>query len=126
MKVCKKQDGSQPGNASKGRGPAPKSIQEYKVGNSVWLSTKNIKTKKPLKNPNHKLIGPYKVKKLVGLLYQLKLSTSIKIHDVFYHGLLQKASANPLLSQHNDSTPSIIIDNKEKWEVDDILDARKK
>ena len=105
----------------------PKSIEgKYKIDDKVWLSTKNIKTKQPLKKLDHKMIGPYKVKKLVELLYQLKLSTSMKIYDVFYPSLLQKASANPFPSQRNDPAAPIIVNNKKEWEVNDILDTKRK
>ena len=60
----------------------------YKVGDMVWLSTKNIKIKKPLKKLDHKMIGPYKVKELVGSSYWLELPHTIKTHDVFYPNLL--------------------------------------
>ena len=40
---------------------------KYKVRDKVWLSTKNIKMEKPLKKLDHKIIGPYKIKKLVRL-----------------------------------------------------------
>ena len=98
---------------------------EYNVGNEVWLLTRNIKTERPSKKLDHKMIGPYKIKKLVGLLYQLDLPTSMKIHDVFHPSLLQKTSADPLPGQHNDPAPPVIVDDEEKWEVDDILDARR-
>ena len=49
----------------------------------------------------------------------------MKIHDVFHLSLLRKASDNPLPGQHNDPAPLVIVDDKEKWEVDNILDARK-
>ena len=49
----------------------------------------------------------------------------MRIHDVFHPSLLQKASKDPLPGQHNDPVPSVIVDNEEKWEVDDILDAKK-
>ena len=35
----------------------------YKVRDMVWLLTRNIKTKRPLKKLDHKMISPYKVKK---------------------------------------------------------------
>ena len=35
---------------------------EYKVGDKIWLSTKNIKTKKLSKKLDHKMIGLYKIK----------------------------------------------------------------
>ena len=68
----------------------------YKVGDEVFLSTKNIRTEKPSKKLNDKNIGPFKIKKLVGSLYQLELPHTMKIHDVFYPNLLRKA-ANDLL-----------------------------
>ena len=98
---------------------------EYKVGDSVWLSTKNIKTKRPSKKLDHKMVGPFKIKALVGSSCRLELPTSMKIHDVFHPSLLRKASEDPLPGQHNDPAPPIIVDDEEEWEVDDILDARK-
>ena len=65
-----------------------KSVKEYKVGNSIWLSTKNIKTEKPSKKLDHKMVGPFKIKASVGLSCRLELPTSMKIHDVFYPSLL--------------------------------------
>ena len=61
---------------------------EYKVRDEVWLSTKNLKTERPSKKLDHKMIGPYKVKQLVKLSCQLDLSTSMKIHNVFHPSLL--------------------------------------
>ena len=56
----------------------------------------------------------------------MDLPTSIKIYDVFYPSLLRKASEHPLSSQHNASASPVIVDHKEEWKIDDILDARKK
>ena len=100
--------------------------EKYKVGDKVWLLTKNIKTKKLLKKLNHKMIDPYKIKKLVRLSYQLKLSTSMKIHDVFHPSLLRKAAEDRLPGQHNNPALPVIVDDKEKREVIDRLDASKK
>ena len=41
----------------------------YKVGNKVFLSTKNIRTERLLKKLDDKNIDSFKIKKLVGLLY---------------------------------------------------------
>ena len=67
----------------------------YKVGDEVFLSTKNIRTERLSKKLDDKNIGPFKIKKLVGLLYQLELPHTMKIHDVFYPNLLQKSSRRP-------------------------------
>ena len=103
-----------------------KSVEdEYKVGDNVWLSTKNIKMERPLKKLDHKMVGPFKIKALVGLSCRLELPTSMKIHDVFHPSLLRKASSDPLPGQHNDPALPVIVDDEEEWKVDDILDARK-
>ena len=92
-----------------------KSVEDnYKVGDQVWLLTKNIKTERLSKKLVHKMVGLFKVKALVGLSCWLELPTSMKIHDVFHPSLLQKTSADRLPGQHNDSAPPIIIDDEEK------------
>ena len=97
----------------------------YKVEDMVWLSTKNIKTKRPLKKLDHKMIGPYKVKELVGSFYWLELLHTMKIYDVFHPNLLQKAAINPLPGQRNSPPPLIVGNNKEEWEVNNILNAKR-
>ena len=70
------------------------------------------------------MIGPFDVigKKRISL--ELQLPQAMKIHNVFYPNLLQKASTDPLTGQVNKSATPVIIDNEEEWEVEDILDAR--
>ena len=96
--------------ANKNQKPSP----QYKVSDLVWLSTKNIHTKKPLKKLNHKRIGPYKVTKLVGLSYQLDLPESIRIHDVFHPSLLRLVAKDPLPGQHNDPPPPVVVNDEEE------------
>ena len=48
----------------------------------------------------------------------------MKIHNFFYFNLLQKASTDLLINQVNESLSPFIINNKEEWEVEDILNAR--
>ena len=46
----------------------------WNVGDMVWLNTKNIKTKCPLKKLDHTWIGPLKVLVKIGThAYQLEL-----------------------------------------------------
>ena len=73
-----------------------KELPVYKVGDKVFLLTKNIRTERLSKKLDNKNIGLFKIKKLVGLLYQLELPSTIKIHDVFHLNLLQKVATNPL------------------------------
>ena len=102
-----------------------KTSPEYKVKDKVWLSMRNIHTEKPLKKLNHKKIGLYPIKELVGSSYRLELPTSMHIHDVFHLNLLKLAAKNPLPGQINDSSFPVIVNNEKEWKVDDILDAKK-
>ena len=47
------------------------------------------------------------------------------IHDVFHPNLLRLAAEDPPLGQYNNPLPPVVVNDKEKWEVDDILDAKK-
>ena len=55
---------------------------------------------------------------------ELQLPQSIKIHNVFHSNLLPKTSTDPLTNQVNELPSPIIINNKEKFKIKDILDAR--
>lgn len=48
----------------------------------------------------------------------------MKIYNIFYLNLLQKASTNPLINQVNEPISLIIFNNKEKWEIKNIFDMR--
>lgn len=85
------------------------------MGDIVWLATKNIKIKRLLKKLDHEIIGPYKVKELVGSLYRLDLPTSIKIYNIFHPSLFQLAANDTLPDKYNDFLPPIVVnDNKEQ------------
>lgn len=47
----------------------------------------------------------------------------MKIHKIFHPNLFRKASTDPL-TQVNEPPPPVIVNNEEKWEVEDILDSR--
>ena len=91
----------------------------------VWLSTKTIQTERSSKKLDHKMIGPYRVEELIGSACRLKLPASMKIHDVFHTSLLRKTADDPLPGQLNEPPPPVIVDDKDEWEMDDILDARR-
>jgi hypothetical protein len=43
----------------------------YNPGNLVFLSSRNIKTARPLKKLDDKMLGPFKILKAVGTFYRL-------------------------------------------------------
>ena len=71
------------------------------------------------------MVGPYKVKELVALSYQLELLHIMKIHNIFHPNLLWKAVTDPLPGQQNSLSALTIVNNEEKWEIDNILDAKR-
>jgi hypothetical protein len=99
---------------------------EYKLEDTIWLFTKNIKTERSFKKLNHKWINIYKVKRVLKDACQLNLSQSMKIHDTFHISLLRKATTDSLIEQIQSSSSSIVIseNEKEEYEMNDILNSR--
>ncbi len=99
---------------------------EYKLEDTIWLFTKNIKTERLFKKLNHKWIDLYKVKKVLKNACQLNLSQSMKIHDTFHISLFRKAATDSFIEQIQSSSSSIVIseNEKEEYEMNDILNSR--
>jgi len=96
----------------------------YNPGDMVFLSSRNIKTARPSKELDDKMLGPFKVLEAVGTSYRLQLPTTMRIHDVFHPSLLRKAAEDPLPGQINEPPQPVAVDDEEEWEVDDILGSR--
>jgi hypothetical protein len=97
---------------------------EYKEEHMIWLSIKNIKTERSFRKLNHKWIESYKVKKALKDVCQLNLSSSMKIHDTFHISLLRSASSDSLIEQIQSSSSSIVMNDEEEYEMNDILNSR--
>ena len=70
------------------------------------------------------MLGFFKVIGNKGVFDELQLPQSMKIHNVFYSNLLQKASTDPLTNQVNEPPPPVIINNEEEWKVENIFNAK--
>lgn len=90
----------------------------------MWLSTKNMNTDQPSKKLDNSMIDPFEIIKKNIISLELLFPQTMKIQNVFQLNLLQKTLTDLLIGQGNELVLAVIINNEEKWEVEDILDAR--
>ena len=87
----------------------------------VYLTTKNIITKKSSKKLDHKYLKPYKViKRISKNNYQLDLPPKVRIYPIFYISLLKDAiNVKPISTKRNN-----VKVNEKKYETEKIFDTR--
>ncbi len=90
----------------------------------MFLSSRNIIINKFIKKLEDKMLGPFLIIKKIKALYKLKLSTSMKVHDVFHSNLLRANLGNFFFGQIQKSPRSIVTSKSEKYELDNILNSR--
>jgi transposase InsO family protein len=77
-------------NRNQHRHPAP----VYRVGDRVWLNSKNIRTRRPCRKLDDKWIGPFEVKRTIGsTACELNLPTALRIFPVFHVSMLRPCEA---------------------------------
>jgi hypothetical protein len=99
---------------------------EYQPGQKVWLSSKNINSTRPCRDLEDKQYGPYEVVEKVGGAYRLRLPDTARIGDVFSPKLLRPCAEDPLPGQAQDPPRPVDIHGEDEYEVDDILDSRRR
>ncbi|XP_069593704.1 uncharacterized protein [Ranitomeya imitator] len=105
--------------ADRKRTPGP----VFRVGDEVWLSTRNIKLKVPSAKLGPKFIGPYKiVEKINPVAYRLFLPVSFKIPNVFHKSLLKPFV--PVRGESGSAAPPVLVEGHMEYEIDHIVDSR--
>ena len=98
---------------------------QFKVGDKVWLSSKQVKVHQASPKLGPRQLGPYEVIERVGDRdYRLKLPPVLKIHDVFHVSRLSLYKGNKVNGEIPPPPAPIIVDNEEEYEVEEILDSR--
>uniref|UniRef100_A0A803JVG2 Chromo domain-containing protein n=1 Tax=Xenopus tropicalis TaxID=8364 RepID=A0A803JVG2_XENTR len=104
-------------SADRSRREAP----HYQVGDSVWLSTKNIKLRIPSLKLGPRFIGPYAITEVINpSSVRLKLPQTFKISDSFHVSLLKPAPQVRVLPV----PPPVLVDGQSEFEVQELLDSR--
>lgn len=103
-------------------------LEIFKVGDKVWLDSRNIKTTRPTKKLDDKWFGPFPIDKILSRnAYRLKLPTHFKkVHPVFHVSLLRRFIPDPILErpQPNHPPPEIDEEGESAYEAESILDSR--
>uniref|UniRef100_A0A6I8RAB1 Gypsy retrotransposon integrase-like protein 1 n=1 Tax=Xenopus tropicalis TaxID=8364 RepID=A0A6I8RAB1_XENTR len=106
--------------ADRRRKPSP----PYKVGEKVWLSSKNIRLKVPSPKLGPKFLGPFSISEVINpVAVRLQLPPEMRIPNVFHVSLLKPVVLNHFSSAQ--SPPSaVLVDGQQEYEVEKILDSR--
>ncbi len=90
----------------------------------MFLNERNIITARSFKKLNDKMLDSFQIIESIDSFYKLKLSETMCIHDVFYSKLLHSVINDSLSDQKNKSSKSIMINDENEWEINDILNFR--
>jgi hypothetical protein len=86
------------------------------------LIRRNIQTKKPSTKLDHKKLGLFKIKRIIGLVnYELVLPKTINIYLVFHISLLELVLLGVLLAPVTEIKP---INPNTEYKIKEILDHK--
>ncbi|KAF8694327.1 hypothetical protein RHS03_08208, partial [Rhizoctonia solani] len=99
---------------------------EFKIGEEAWLDAKNVNLKTLSPKLTDQRLGPFKVvEKISDQAYRLELPPTMRIHNVFYVGLLSKVKRDKKRAFEN-RPPPITVDGEEEYEVEGITDMEER
>ena len=97
---------------------------DYEIESKMFLNERNIITARFFKKLDDKMLNSFINLNLVDSSYKLKLSKSMHVYDVFHSDLLHSVVDDLLSDQKNEFSDSIVINDEDKWKIDDILNFR--
>ncbi|KAF8676141.1 hypothetical protein RHS04_06583 [Rhizoctonia solani] len=98
----------------------------FEEGEEAWLDARNVKLKTLSPKLTEQRLGPFKItKKISDRAYRLELPPSMRIHDVFYVGLLSKVKRDKRRNFEN-QPPPVTVDGEEEYKVKGITDMEER
>jgi len=102
-------------------------VDDYKVGNLVMLSTKDLKYQmvgRRTEKLTERFIGPYRIKKIILLnIVELELPSTVKIHLAVNVSRIRKYIGQ--VEGQKREQPALVIEGEEEWEVERILNKQR-
>ncbi|KAF8748695.1 hypothetical protein RHS01_10654 [Rhizoctonia solani] len=96
---------------------------EFEIGEEVWLDARNVNLKTLSPKLTEQRLGPFKVtEKISDRAYRLELPPTMRIHNVFYVGLLSKVKRDKKRTFENRPLP-VTVNGEEEYEVEGITNA---
>ncbi len=80
----------------------------------MFLNERNIVTARSFKKLNDKMLNSFQITESVDLFYKLKLSETMRIHNVFHSELLHSVVDDSLPDQKNEPSKSIVINDEDE------------
>ena len=103
-------------------------VDEYKVGDLVMLSTKDLKYQmvgRRTEKLMERFVGPYRIKKIISSnAVELELPSTVKIHSVVNVSRIQRYIGQ-VEGQRKEQPAPVIIEGEEEWEVERILNKQR-
>jgi len=103
-------------------------VNEYKVGDLVMLSTKDLKyqmVRRRTEKLTERFVGPYKIKEIVSLnAVKLELPSTVRIHPVINISRIRRYIGQ-VEGQKKEQPAPVIIKGKEEWKVERILNKQR-
>jgi hypothetical protein len=100
-------------------------LESFDIGEKVWLDSRNLRLRTNLPKLTDRQLGPFKIlEKLSDRAYRLDLPENLKIHNMFYVGLLSKVKeddSRPILKEPG----PLEVEGEEEYEVEEITDSER-
>ncbi len=97
----------------------------YKIESKMFLNERNIVSARSFKKLDDKMLDSFTNLYFIDSSYKLKLSESMHVHDVFHSDLLRSTVDDFLPDQKNELSDSIVINDEDKWKINNILNFRR-